>query len=446
MGNIIKAKYAPQLKPEEIAQQRETIKSSHIKLVSEYIERMRKVPNRPQSMQYFDEMANFFGQREKELSAFKESGGKIIGFTCIFAPIEFILAAGAIPVRIDSGFYDATKLGDRLIPVEVCPVIRSTIGAKMINLNPFLELCDVVISCNTCDGKTKLGELLSDYLPVWMVNLPRVKDAEHAKDYWLQEMKEIKRKIEDLTGTGITRNRLKSAISISLKATSASRRLQELRKGPPVITGRDAMLVNQILFYDDIKRWTEKTDELCNELQKRVVEKIYTCPVDTPRVLIAGAPMIWPDNWKIPNLIEGSNPPGLISADELCSGDRFIYDPVGIDELTMGDMLNAVSERYLLPCTCPCFTSQEEGNRDRVDRILTVVRDFNINGVIYHVLRGCHLYAIEYMRIRRILEQEKIPIYYLDTEYSREDIGQMKTRIEAFLEMLRTGTQDDDLY
>ena len=98
-----------------------------------------------------------------------------------------------------------------------------------------------------------------------------------------------------------------------------------------------------------------------------------------------------------------------------------------------------------MPCLCPCFTS-DEGNRDRVDRIRTLIEDYKIDGVIYHVVRGCHLYAIEYMRVKRLLEKEKVPIYYLDTEYSREDVGQMKNRIDAFLEMLQAKAGIDDLY
>ena len=315
----------------------------------------------------------------------------------------------------------------------------------MANLYPYLELCDAVICPHTCDGKTKLSEILSDSLPVWTMDVPRVKDTEQAKKFWLDEVKHIKEKIEKLTGSSINRKKMRSAIKTTLKATEAFRRLQELRKGSHIISGRDAMLVNQVSFYDDIPRWTEKTSRLCDELEKKAEEKSYVAPEDTPRILLTGAPMIWPDSWKIPTLIEESNPPGLIVADELCSSDRLFYDPVGVDEGTKGDMLRAIAERYTLPCTCPCFTS-EDGNQDRIDRLQTLIEDFKVDGVIYHVIRGCHLYAIEYMRIKRLLDKENIPIYYLDTEYSREDIGQMKTRVEAFLEMLKTKGETDDLY
>jgi benzoyl-CoA reductase/2-hydroxyglutaryl-CoA dehydratase subunit BcrC/BadD/HgdB len=245
----------------------------------------------------------------------------------------------------------------------------------------------------------------------------------------------VKKKIEKLTGTKITRKRLRSSIETMQKATKAFRRLQELRRGPPVIMGRDAMLVNQTSMWDDIERWTQKTEELCDELEQKVEKKEWACSPDTPRVMVTGTPMLWPDSWKVPNLIEESNPQGIIAVDELCSGDRILYDPVGVDEWTMSDMFNAVSERYLMASTCPCFTS-EQGNEDRINWLMDRIKEYKIDGVIYYVVRGCILYAMEYARVKRILDKMGMPVYYLDTEYTREDAGQMKTRVEAFLEML----------
>jgi len=440
------AKYLPALPPEEKEELQKAFKASVQKTVAENIEKMRKVPNRAKAMEYFDQVSEFFGMREKEIREFKAHGGKVIGFACMLAPVELILAAGAIPIRIDSGFYTPSKIGDRVVPVEVCPVVRSMIGLTMAELHPYLEMCDVIISPNSCDGKTKVCEILTDAFPVWEMNVPRVKDTPQAKAYWLDQVKEVKRKMEKLTGRAINRKAMRSAIATTLKATAASRRLQDLRKcSPAVISGRDAMLVEQMTFFDDIRRWTEKTNQLCDELETKLKEKASVAPAETPRILLTGSPMVWPDCWKIPNLIEESKPAGLIVADELCSGDRVYFDPVGVDEGAGGDMLKAIAERYVLPCTCPCFTS-EKGNQDRIDKLQTMVKDYKINGVIYHVIRGCHLYAMEYMRLKRLFDKENIPIYYLDTEYSREDSGQMKTRIEAFIEMLATKTSTDDLY
>jgi benzoyl-CoA reductase/2-hydroxyglutaryl-CoA dehydratase subunit BcrC/BadD/HgdB len=101
----------------------------------------------------------------------------------------------------------------------------------------------------------------------------------------------------------------------------------------------------------------------------------------------------------------------------------------------MNDMLNAIGERYLMASTCACFSS-EDGNEDRLNWLITKIKDYKIDGVIYYVVRGCMLYAMEYTRVKKMLDSLNIPVYYLDTEYTREDVGQMKTRIEAFLEML----------
>ena len=432
----IEKKYTPEISSREIEELRNSIKTSSQKIMAENIEHMKKTdPNRPEAMNYFDEIANLFGKRPAEILAEKEKGKKVIGYMCLFAPTELILAADAIPVRVNSGWYDASKIGDRVVPVEVCPVIRSTIGAKMIELSPFLELSDALISVLTCDGMTKLSEILSDYKTIWEMNIPRVKDSANSLRFWNDEIRRMKTQIEEFTGNKITRKNLKAAIEQTQKATKTFRRLQDLRKGQPVIMGRDVMLVNQTYLWDDKVRWTEKTEALCDELEKRVQRKDWVCPPDTPRVLITGTPMFWPDNWKLPTLVEEANPKGIIVADELCSGERILIDPVGIDEWTMDDMLNAIGERHLMASTCPCFTSSD-GNEDRINWLLNKVKEWNVQGVIYYVLRGCVLYAMEYNRIKKALDKINIPMYYLDTEYTREDVGQMKTRVEAFLEML----------
>jgi benzoyl-CoA reductase/2-hydroxyglutaryl-CoA dehydratase subunit BcrC/BadD/HgdB len=432
----VEKKYTTEMPKKEIEELRNTIKTASQKVISENIERMKKAdPNRPKAMEYFDEMANLFGSRQQEIQAEKEKGKKVIGYMCLFAPTELILAADAIPVRVSSGWYDTSKLGDRVVPVEVCPVIRSTIGAKMIELSPFLEQSDALISVLTCDGMTKLSEILSDYKTIWNMNTPRVKDSTHSLRFWNDEIKNMKAQIEQFTGHKITRNNLKAAIEQTQRATKAFRRLQDLRKGPPVIMGRDAMLVNQAYLWDDKKRWTEKTEALCSELDKRVERKEWVCPPDTPRVLVTGTPMFWPDNWKLPNLVEEANPKGIIVADELCSGERILNDPVGVDEWSMDDMLRAIGDRYLMASTCPCFTSKD-GNEDRINWLLNKVKEWNVQGVIYNVVRGCMLYAMEYTSIKKALDKINVPVYYLDTEYTREDVGQMKTRVEAFLEML----------
>ncbi len=252
MSQPVAKRYMPEVTRKEIDELKNTIKTTSQKVIADNIERMKKAdPHRPEAMKYFDEIANMFGKRQEEILAEKEKGKKVIGYMCLFAPTELITAADAIPVRVNSGWYDSSKLGDRVVPVEVCPVIRSTIGAKMIELSPFLEMSDALISVLTCDGMTKLSEFLSDYKTIWGMNIPRVKDSTQSLRFWNDEIKQMKKQIEQFTGNKITRKKLKESIEISHRATKAFRRLQELRKGNPVILGRDAMLVNQTYLWDD---------------------------------------------------------------------------------------------------------------------------------------------------------------------------------------------------
>jgi benzoyl-CoA reductase/2-hydroxyglutaryl-CoA dehydratase subunit BcrC/BadD/HgdB len=429
-------KIMPETTQKEIDDLKATTQAASEQIIAQTIERMKKAtPNRPKELEYFDEIANLFGKRAKELEQAKAEGKKIVGYNCLFAPLELILASGAIPVRINSGWYDVSKLGDRVVPVEVCPIIRSTIGAKMIELSPFLEQSDVLLTAFTCDGMTKLSEILGGYKLVWGMSNPRVKDSVQALKFWNEEIKQVKCNLERLTGNKIDVKNLKAAILRTQRATKAFRRLQNLRKGNPVISGQDAMLVNQTYMWDDVDRWAEKTEVLCDELECRVQRKEWVCSLDAPRVMFAGTPMFWPDNWKLPSLVEEGNPRGVLVADELCSGERLLYDPVGVDEWTMDDMLRAIGERYLMASTCPCFTS-EDGNKDRINWLINKVKENRVQGVIYNVVRGCMLYAMEYTRVKRALDEVNIPVYYLDTDYTREDAGQLKTRVEAFLEML----------
>jgi benzoyl-CoA reductase/2-hydroxyglutaryl-CoA dehydratase subunit BcrC/BadD/HgdB len=437
-NNAETKKIMPETTQKEIDELKHSVKAASERIIAENIEHMKKAAlNRPKEMEYFDEIANLFGKRTKEIEQAKAEGKKIVGYTCLFAPIELILAADAVPVRVNSGWYDTSKLGDRVVPVEVCPTIRSTIGAKMIELSPFLEQSDALITVLTCDGMTKLSEILGEYKQVWGLSNPRIKDSTQALKFWNEEIRLIKGNLEKLTGNKINPKNLKAAIQQTQKATRAFRRLQDLRKGNPVLLGRDAMLVNQTCMWDDLNRWTEKTEALCDELERRVQRKEWVCPLDTPRVMVTGTPMFWPDNWKVPSLVEEGNPRGVLVADELCSSERLLYDPVGIDEWTMDDMLNGIGERYLMASTCPCFTSKD-GNGDRINWLLNKVKENKVQGVIYYVVRGCMLYAMEYTRVKRALDKAKIPVYYLDTDYTREDVGQLKTRVEAFLEMLNS--------
>lgn len=384
-----------------------------------------KALDRPRAMEYFDSMADPFGKRAEELREFKTKGGKVVGVLCYFAPAEIIAAFGAVPVRFCSGIYEAVHpANDLLGDAGLCPLVKSTLGLKMSGASPILELCDLVVVPTPCDAKLKLGEILADMVEVHMMNLPAVKSTEAGRAAWIGEIKGLVRRLETAFGKKLKPPMLKQAIQTYQRAQAAWRRFTELRKRG-VIWGRDALLVAQMTFYDDIQRWTSNVHKLCDELEGRG-------PVspDAARILLGGSPIIWP-NWKVPLLIEESG--GLIIADELCSGSRTMYDAVVVEEWTMDGMLVAIAERYLMPCTCPSFSP----NLEREENMMRRIQEFKAEGVVFHVLRGCHLNSLDATKADRVLRRERIPMLKVESEYDEGDLEQVRTRIEAFIEMIR---------
>ena len=402
-------------------------------LIDHYLKKMRDAPSRPESMRWFDERARFLDSpRVEEIRRHKEAGGKVIGTMCVFAPLELIRAADAIPVRLCSGLHNTIATGEELMAdAGLCPMVKSTLGVKMTRASPYFEASDAVVVPMVCDGKFKLGEVLQDFTQVWMMNVPHIKDTTQARSLWLDEVRALQQQIETLTGNRIYWEELKREILLSLRAQTVARRLYDMRKAdPPVINGRDSLLVNQIPHTEDLSQWVDQASALAEELEQRVRDGIAVSDPEAPRIMLAGAPIMWP-NFKIPQLIEESG--GVVVADELCSGTRWLYDPIGIDEWIWDDMFRAMAERYLQPSVCPCFTP----NDPRIGRIMQMIEDFRVEGVVYHVLRGCHIYNVESTRVKQNAEDMGVPMLIVETEYSQEDTEQLRTRVEAFLMLVR---------
>ncbi len=390
---------------------------------------IEEFPNNPKQMEYFYNKSAIFTGDTKLNSNEK----KVVATMCIHVPVELIIAAGAIPYRICSGAYATDQIGAEFLPAKSCPLVKSTLGSIYLNLYQFDIKPDLIINPTTCDQKKKIGELAFDFVnpSFYTLEVPPTKDSEDARIYWQRVVKRMVRKLENLTGNKITRRKLKQAIKKVYKAQIQYRKFFNLRKGEPVIWGKDAILVTNTYFYDDIDSWTEKLSKLNAELEARKEQKKYIIGPRAPRILLTGSPSIFP-NMKVPILIEQLG--GIVVVEEFCSTSRLLYDTVAVDEWFMYDMLPAVADRYLKPCTCPNFTP----NIDRTRKLLDHAREFAVDGIIYQAFAGCQLYEMESRILGNTLEKEGIPMLYVETDYSPDDVGQISTRIEAFIESLKT--------
>jgi len=145
--------------------------------------------------------------------------------------------------------------------------------------------------------------------------------------------------------------------------------------------------------------------------------------------MLSGCPMAVP-NWKLPYVIESSG--AVIVGEESCIGTRNIRDLVDEGGESLDELLNAIVDRYMR-IDCACFTP----NTERMDNIVSMARDLKVDGVVHYGLSFCQPYAIEAFKVEKALKAADIPMLSIETDYSMEDVEQLKTRVEAFVEMVR---------
>ena len=386
---------------------------------------------RLKGMEYLDfVLSEVHGLRIKELQDAKAQGRKIVGTFCVFVPEEIVLAADAVQVGLCAGAEAGQEAAEKVLPRNTCALIKSFVGFKLSKLCPYLESCDLVVGETTCDGKKKAYEIFADYAPVYVMEIPQMKNA-CDRDLWKTEVLRFKDKIEAITGNTITADKLKAAVKLVNDRRRVLQRLNRLRAAVPTpISGRDVILVNQISFYDDPVRFTAKINELCDELEKRVKAGEGIVPKETPRLLLSGCPMAVP-NWKLPFVVESSG--AVIVGEESCIGTRNTRDLVDESGQTLEEMLEALVDRYL-KIDCACFTP----NNERLDHIVDMAKDLKVNGVIHYALSFCQPYTMEAYKVDKALQKAQIPMLPIETDYSMEDVEQLKTRVEAFVEMTRS--------
>lgn len=394
-----------------------------------YYEVYLQQENRPRGMEYFDFVINeIHGLRIQELQEFRQKGGKVVGTFCLYVPEELILAAGGLFVGLCAGVEVGTARAEAVLPRNICPLIKSFMGFKLARICPYFESCDLIVGETTCDGKKKAFEVLSDFAPVYVVEVPQKKDSRDW-ELWLGEIKALAAQLEELTGQKITAQELKEAIKKVNAKRRALNRLAQLRKvDPPPISGRDALLIYQIAFYDDVDRFTTQVNKLCDELEERVRRNEGVVPPGTPRLLVTGTPMAIP-NWKVPYIAETSG--AVIVAEELCTGYRYYAELTDETGSTVDDLLRNVAARHL-GFDCACFTP----NTRRLEKLSSLAKEYRVSGVISYILSFCDPYAVEHYHVEKRMRELNLPVLKIETDYSEHDAGQLRTRIEAFVEML----------
>jgi benzoyl-CoA reductase/2-hydroxyglutaryl-CoA dehydratase subunit BcrC/BadD/HgdB len=399
-------------------------------LVSDkYLKRMLEFRGVPNNLKYFtDILENIFVKMQ---DVKRNKGIKTIGTYCVMVPQELVYAAGAMPVKLCCGSYTAFNLGDDLTPRDACPLIKAVVGFMASEAMPIYNNCDLMVVPTTCDCKKKMVCLLDEYIPVLSLHVPSSKKDDDSMEYYVKDLYALKDKLQELTGERVTIRKLNAAINLVTDVQYEIFRFCKLKQhNPSLIMGTHAMVIMNAYSYDRIDRWGNALRLINNELEMNLASGLFVSRSKNPRIMLTGSPVIFP-NIKVPLLIEEMG--GILVADETCMGERGLYDPVAVADPSMDGMMRALANRYILPCTCPTFVDNEQ----RILRIKQMIEDHKVEGVIYHVLRGCLVYDYEYSILEEILGEINIPIIRIESDYNEEDVEQLKIRIEAFIELIK---------
>lgn len=373
----------------------------------------------------FEEFAE---QRRNSFIAVKEIKEKnipVIGVFCTYFPQELAMAMGAAVVGLCSMSDETIPEAEKDLPSNLCPLIKSSYGFAKTDKCPFFYFSDLIVGETTCDGKKKMYEYLGEFKPVHVMELPN-RQSPQGLQLWKNEIIKMKEYLEEKFNVTITEDAIREAIKIKNEERRALKELYEVMKADPVpIEGQNLF---KVLYGSTYKFDKKKVPGEIRELVKKIKSEyeIEHKIEKKPRILVTGCP-IGGATEKVIRSIEENG--GVVVTYENCSGAKAIDELV--DE-NNPDVYQALAERYLnIGC------SVMSPNPKRLELLDRLIDEYKVDGVVEVVLQACHTYNMERIGIKRFVNEKKgKPYIGIETDYSMTDVGQLNTRIAAFIEML----------
>ena len=374
----------------------------------------------------FEEFAE--GRKNAFLAAKKqkEKDLPLVGTFCTYVPLEIPMAMNAAVVGLCSTSDETIPVAEQDLPKNLCPLIKSSYGFAKADKCPFFYFSDLVVAETTCDGKKKMYEYMSEFKPVYLMQLPNTQD-EDGFALWKNEVIRFKEKLEDFFGVEITEDAIRDAIKLRNQERQAVLDIFDMMKMDPApMMGYDMFKVvygtsfnfDREAAVKGLQEVKQRIDEEAAENQAKIGHK--------PRIIITGCPMGGATE-KVARIVEENG--AVIVGFENCTGAKSYANMV--DE-SNPDVYEALAERYFkIGC------SVMSPNTYRYELLGSMIDEYKADGVIEMTLSACHTYNIESFGINRFVTEEK-NIHYLglETDYSTTDEGQLTTRIQAFIEML----------
>lgn len=387
-------------------------------------------------IQELPEIFEEFGEKRRqaflEIKEYKDKGIPVVGMYCAYFPTELAMAVGAIPVGLCSFANETVASAERELPKSMCPLVKSSYGFAVEDKCPFFHFADLVIGETTCDGKKKMYELMAEFKPVFVMELPN-SQSDKGIEFWKREVVRTKEYFEEFFHVVITDDMIRGAVHLSNRIRESLKRLYEVMKlNPAPVLGGD---IQKIITGSKYRFDFQTTPEVVDAVTEKILDEYDKGRMleYRPRILVTGCP-IGGDSMKIIHEIENNG--GVVVAVENCSGVKTLDQMVDEED---EDVYGAIARRYL-STGCSIMTP----NDNRIELLGRIIDEYQVDGVVEMILTGCHATGAESIYIRKFVNREKgLPYIAIDTDYSQADRGQISTRLSAFLEMIQV--QDDDL-
>ena len=345
-----------------------------------------------------------------------------IGWLCTYTPEEVIYAAGFHPFRL---LEDApsTKLADTYLHYNLCPYVRSCLDFGLRKKNQAFKGLVII---NSCDAMRSLYHIWNRYLSsetfIHFMDLPKVATS-LAVDYFRKEIQKLITSLEKHFGRRIKDSALKEAVGIYNESRDLMRELYELRKD-------QSLLISGTLVSKIVSAGQRMPKKIFNQKLKKLIEEIKITRAkadqpDRPRIMIVGSLL---SNSQLIEAVEAAG--AVVVCDDLCTGSRYFEGRVQ----DRGDLVEALSRHYLLKTPC----ARMKDTALRLEAGKKSVKEYRVDGIIYQTLKFCDNHLYDYPVYQEFFRKMDVPMLQIENDFVGGNLGQIKTRIEAFIEMLST--------
>jgi benzoyl-CoA reductase subunit C len=370
-------------------------------------------------------------QRAREL---KKAGKKIIGYPCVYIPLEMLTALDLIPYQTCGDIMEPVTEADRGLPGSFCPMMRSCLDCALKGKNDFLDGMVTIHSCDPQEKTARVWESYTAYPYFHFIDTP-ISVRPEALEYFKSQLNDFKITLEAFAGKQLSTEKLEAAIKSHNQQRGLVRELFELTKpSPPRISGTEIVQVLKALTGITVVEGNELLTEVISEVKDRTdgPEK------KSVRLLIWSSIL---DNADIMQVFETR---ANVVMSESCGGIRAYRAGVKLNT----DPLEGLADYYLNEITCARTFRQatlgetrKDYGRDLQSRfgyLKGIIKEWKINGVIMLLVRYCDPFAFEMPSLKDYLDGLRVPNTYIEYDYTTGALAPLRTRVEAFTETINS--------